>query len=193
VTGSLALTQACWLGWSSSTTRCQAAARSASLSTGCPLSRSPVAGGGGDPGARVGRPCVPQVCPHLVNLAASLWKQLAETLTIGRLTPDHRRSDALSESTAGAADRRTDTDRPERGETRRAPNITLRGRPEQYAIHRLSGGTVTDPPEWVPGLFPHPWWPRGRFDDAKSRSVPFIGHPVSTGAACPRAAPVLSP
>src|SRR4051812_24682200 len=35
-TGSLALTQACWLGWSSWMTRCQAAVRSESLSTGSP-------------------------------------------------------------------------------------------------------------------------------------------------------------
>src|SRR6478609_8971854 len=41
---------------------------------------------------------VPQVCPHLVNVTASLWKRPAETLTVDRRKPDHRRSEAMEPS-----------------------------------------------------------------------------------------------
>src|SRR5580765_4518 len=95
VTGSLAWTHACWLGCRSSTTCCQAVARSRSLSTGfVPLSRCYSA----VDAVRARRPDalrIPQVCPHLVNVTASLWKRPAETLTVDRREPDHRRSEAM--------------------------------------------------------------------------------------------------
>ena len=83
---------------------------------------------------------VPQVCPHLVNVAVSLWKLPAETFTRDRQEPDHRRSDALNGLSGGGAGAPAGKGRGERGETRRGPNITPRGRLRQGAIHRLSNG-----------------------------------------------------
>ena len=80
---------------------------------------------------------VPQVCPHLVNVAVSLWKLPAETFTRDRQEPDHRRSDALYGHSGGGAGAPAGKGRGERGETRRGPNITPRGRLRQGAIHRL--------------------------------------------------------
>jgi hypothetical protein len=128
------------LGCSSSTTRCQAVARSESLSTG--LSRSPRSPEPAVDDVRVRRPDVrflPQVCPHLVNVTASLWKRPAETFTVGRQKPDHRRSEALRGSGHIDCDDPGTLVRPERGETRRGSNITPGRGAEQDAIHRLSG------------------------------------------------------
>jgi len=83
---------------------------------------------------------VPQVCPHLVNVAVSLWKLPAETFTRDRQEPDHRRSDALYGHSGGGAGAPAGKGRGERGETRRGPNITPRGGLRQGAIHRLSNG-----------------------------------------------------
>src|SRR5262245_37740426 len=99
VTASLVRTHACWLGWSSSMTRCQAAARSVSFSTGNPAlgplhvpSLVPEV-----PADRAAaRGSVPQVCPHLVNVAAPLWKQPVEAFTADRQRAHRRRSAPLS-------------------------------------------------------------------------------------------------
>ena len=86
---------------------------------------------------------VPQVCPHLVNVAVSLWKLPAETFTRDRQEPDHRRSEALCGPSGGGAGAPAGKGRGERGETRRGPNITPRGRVRQGAIHRFSNGCET--------------------------------------------------
>jgi hypothetical protein len=181
------------LGWSSSTTRCHAAARSASLSTASPalfvhmvrwVRRAPHRGG-----ARH----FPQVCPHLVNPALALWKHPAETLTATWSRPDNRRSAARYGARRSILQTTGPPGRSERGETRRASNITLGRGQEQYAIHRLSGGVapVPEAARGGAGVAGSCRLSRAgeRFDGAKSASVPFVGHPVSTGAACPRRRP----
>jgi hypothetical protein len=84
-----------------------------------------------------GRSPVPQVCPHLVNVAAPLWKQPVETLTRDRQRPDHRRSEAISGPAGGSAGVAAGKGRGERGETRRGPNIAPLSVPRQGAIHRF--------------------------------------------------------
>ena len=194
-TGSLALTQACWLGWSSWMTRCQAAARSESLSTGSPAlssSRVPMTG---RPAAALGpvtgstglsTPCE-RGC-HLVETACR--DVHART---GR-EPDDRRSKALFRPAGGGAGGTAGKGRGERGETRRGPNITPLGRVRQGAIHRFwnaCGGRADE--GRVPRRFPQPAPPTGPAAGAEpgdltwsiAPRVPFLGHPVSTGAACP--------
>jgi hypothetical protein len=143
-------------------------------------------GGCSDPWGTQRPACVPQVCPHLVNLAVALWKQPAETLTTARPGPDNRRSTPESPPQWPVLHTTGPSGRPERGETRRASNITLRRGREQYAIHRLTDGPGAVVPGEYDGGSATPGRPTGGFDGPKSRSVPFVGHPVSTGAACPR-------
>jgi hypothetical protein len=137
---------------------------------------------------------VPQVCPHLVNVAAALWKQPAETFTRDRQMPNHRRSEGCGRPTGGGAGGTAGKGRGERGETRRGPNITPCGGPRQGAIHRFWKPCVR-PPTRV-GCFAdfhiRGWRrPAGSgsevegFDLVIRARVPFLGHPVSTGAACP--------
>jgi hypothetical protein len=110
---------------------------------------------------------VPQVCPHLVNVAAALWKQPAETFTRDRQMPNHRRSEGCWRPTGGGAGGTAGKGRGERGETRRGPNITPCGGPRQGAIHRF----------WKPGT---------RARTAGGRRADFHIRPARTGSG-PRA------
>src|SRR3954451_21619384 len=118
-------------------TRCQATTRSESLSTGRIHSFVVVCQGPGQPGTSSAESLDPQVCPHLVNLAAALWKQPAEPFTVGRQQPDNPRSEGPGRSTGEGAGVAAGKGRGERGETRRGPNITPRPGPGKA----LSTGT----------------------------------------------------